>query len=177
MIKPGNTKSKMKKHIRFLIACLGSIVFLFSCEKKPKEKGNEGFQNPFAKPCECNKTLQNDSITTFYATNLVNSDQKISINCLDVEVAIAEMISKDGNPYCENLYHLKCISNTKHHFPLTSDFYYSSERATDSLLENGNSVETLNLQLQKKKQALYEISLNEKREISQITFLKYWDEN
>lgn len=160
-----------------MIAIFGSIMFLISCEKKSDDKGNEGAQNPFVKPCECEKTLKNDSITTFYATNLVNSDHKISLNCSEVEVAIAEMLSKDGNPYCENLYNLKCISNTKHSFPLTSDFYYSSEAPTDSLLDQSEGEAALNIQLQKKKQALYEISLNEKREINQITMVKYWDEN
>lgn len=159
------------------MAVLGSIVLLLSCDKKSNDKGNEAFQNPFKKPCECYKTLQNDSITTFYVTNLSISNQEIQLNCADVEVAIAEMISKDGNAFCTNLYHLKCVSSKNQNFHLNSDFYFVNEVPTDSLLENGNNKEALNIQLQNKKQALYEISLNEKREINQITMVKYWDEN
>ena len=167
----------MKCDLKFLIAVFGSMVLLLSCDKKSNDKGNDGFQNPFAKPCECDKTLQNDSITTFYATNLSISNQEIQLNCAEVEVAIAAMLSKDGNAFCENMYNLTCVSNKNQDFHLNSDFHYVNEVPTDSLLENGNDKEALNIQLQKKKQALYKISLTEKREINQITMVKYWDEN
>lgn len=143
----------MKKIYLLLIT-----VFIFSC----KENKENAFYNADNK-CECEKTLETDSI--FYASNVeidtnLSKDQ-IKFNCQLIDVAIASVTDNEGNEKCTNMYDLKCSSNEWHRLTLAEDFNYTSDDAEYNVNSKISFIENL----QRENGQTFKFYLNSKREL------------
>ena len=152
-----------------MIIFLILTLTIFSCTGKKENSLGEIF-----KDCECEKTIKSDSI--FFAANIQSkreTEQHVLIfNCATIETAIASVSDINGNnERCENLYDIKCISNSNKILKLAKNFTYNSAEMQNMDITSEGAQYLFFEEIKNNNKKYFEFNLNNKREIIAISKL------
>lgn len=145
-------------------------LIIFSCGNKNASTNNRTDDGS----CSCEKTSKIDS--PFYATNvqliLAENINSLQLNCVTIALAIASVTDLEGNEYCENLYHIECISNAVKEMKLSNKFTYSSVETQNIDITKESGQTLFFKEIEKKDKSYFEFRVDHEGEIATIKKLE-----